>query len=216
MKPSIPLEAVLTTRELATRPPRPPDYDIVTTTFRRLRQNLLDSVPNSPENILQKSAELLLSLCDAGTAGFSILEEERGQRFLRWHAIAGVYEPYRWGIMPADNSPCGVVLNTEAVQMFANPERHFRYTVPLNPPIYEALLVPFRTQDMIKGTGWIIAHDESRKFDNEDLRRLDHFVAFTSDCYTAVLYSQGMRSDSKIEGGKSPQAGRPKSDNTEA
>jgi hypothetical protein len=67
-------------------------------------------------------------------AGVSILEEEDGRQLFRWHALAGIYASYRWGSMPRYASPCGVVVNTEAVQVLY-PERHFPYTIALNPPI---------------------------------------------------------------------------------
>jgi len=36
------------------------------------------------------------------------------------------------------------------------------------PPVVEALLVPFHVDNKPVGTVWIVAHDESRKFDRED------------------------------------------------
>jgi hypothetical protein len=87
--------------------------------------------------------------------------------------------------MPRDASPCGVVLNTQAVQLFTYPEHHFRYTIPLNPPICEALLAPFRLRGKTVGTAWVIAHTETRKFDSEDLRRLENLLRLTSASYSA-------------------------------
>jgi hypothetical protein len=173
------LEAVLTTAELASRPCRPPDFGIVNTAFR----SLVEAQPKSAERILQKFVELLLPLCDAHSAGVSILEEQDGRKFFRWHALAGIYAPYRWGSMPRDASPCGVVLDTRAVQLFNYPERHFPYTIPLNPPICEALLAPFRIKRKVIGTAWMIAHDESRRFDAEDLRRLEGLLSLTTTSY---------------------------------
>jgi hypothetical protein len=79
------------------------------------------------------------------------------------------------------------VLNTEAVQVFNYPERHFPYTIPLNPPICEALLTPFRLNGVVIGTTWIIAHDENRKFDQEDLRRMETLLRFTAVSYETAL-----------------------------
>jgi hypothetical protein len=177
------LTAVLTTYELASRCSRAPEYECVNDAY----STLLTSGLYTPEAVLQKFAELLLDLCNAHSAGVSILEEENGRELFRWHAIAGVYASYRWGSMPRYASPCGVVLNTEAVQVFIYPERHFPYTIPLNPPICEALLSPFPFNGKVIGTVWVIAHDENRKFDQEDLRRMQSLLRLTVVSYGSRL-----------------------------
>jgi hypothetical protein len=177
------LKEVLTTDELASRCSRPPEFESVNDAF----STLLSARLYTPEAVLQKFAKLLLDLCNAHSAGVSILEEENGREVFRWHALAGVYASYRWGSMPRYASPCGVVLNTEAVQIFKYPERHFPYTIPLNPPICEALLTPFSLNGTVIGTAWIIAHDENRKFDHEDLRRMQSLLQFTALSYETAI-----------------------------
>ena len=177
------LTEVLSTDELASRCSRPPDFERVNGAFNAL----LSARLYTPEAVLQKFAELLLDLCNAHSAGVSILEQDNGREVFRWHAIAGVYASYRWGSMPRYASPCGVVLNTGAVQVFNYPERHFPYTIPLKPPICEALLTPFRLSGVVIGTAWIIAHDENRKFDQEDLRRMETLLRFTAVSYETAL-----------------------------
>jgi hypothetical protein len=177
------LQAVLTTEQLSVRPIRPPDFQAVNKAFATLQSECV----KQPGIVLQRFTELLLDLCAAHSAGISVLEKNEDRLVFRWHAIAGVYAPYRWGSMPRSASPCGVVLNTEAVQLFKYPERHFPYSIPLNPPICEALLTPFRLCEQVIGTVWLIAHDEIRKFDQEDLRRMEAFlhlmtVAYENSC----------------------------------
>lgn len=173
------LQAVLTTEQLSLRPFRPPDFNAVNRAFAMLQSQCI----KQPAILLQRFTELLLELCAAHSAGISILEKDQDRVVFRWHAIAGVYAPYRWGGMPRYASPCGVVLNTEAVQLFQYPERHFPYSIPLNPPICEALLTPFLLQDQVIGTAWLIAHDESRKFDREDLRRMQTLLQLATILY---------------------------------
>ena len=81
----------------------------------------------------------------------------------------------------------GIVLNTEAVQAFKYPERHFPYTIPPNPPICEALLTPFNLNGTVIGTAWVISHAEARKFDQEDLRRMENLLRFTAVSYEIAL-----------------------------
>ena len=164
--PSASLHTVLMTDELASRFSRPADFDAVNEAFGRLQMANL----RSPEAILQRFADLLIDLCNSHSAGVSILEGDKDKEVFGWHAIAGLYAPYRWGTMSRYASPCGVVLNQEAVQLFKYPERYFPYSIPLNPPIFEALLTPFHLNGNVIGTAWLISHEESRRFDNEDLR----------------------------------------------
>ena len=181
--PSFSLTAVLTTDELASRRSRSPDLDRVNNAYIALLSGRL----YSPEALLQRFAELLLEVCNGHSAGVSILEEENRRQVFRWHALAGVYASYRWGIMPRYASPCGVVLNTEAVQLFKYPERHFPYSIPLEPPICEALLTPFRLNGNVIGRAWVIAHDENRQFDEEDLRRMENLLRLTAVSYDIAL-----------------------------
>ena len=58
----------------------------------------------SPDAILQKFAELLIDLCQADSAGGSILEEDNGRKIFGWHAIGGDL-PYRWRSMARYDSP---------------------------------------------------------------------------------------------------------------
>jgi hypothetical protein len=181
--PSFSLPAVLTTDELASRRSRSPDLDRVNNAYIALLSGRL----YSPEALLQRFAELLLEVCNGHSAGVSILEEENRRQVFRWHALAGVYASYHWGIMPRYASPCGVVLNTEAVQLFKYPERHFPYSIPLEPPICEALLTPFRLNGNVIGTAWVIAHDENRQFDEEGLRRMENLLRLTAVSYDIAL-----------------------------
>ena len=177
------LDTVLMTHELASRFSRPTDFDSVNEAFGKLQMANL----RSPEAILQRFAEILIDLCSAHSAGVSILEGEKGKEVFRWHAIAGLYAPYRWGTMSRYASPCGFVVNQEAVQLFKYPERFFPYSIPLNPPICEALLTPFHLNGNVIGTAWLISHQESRRFDNEDLRRMQNFLWLTAVAYDLAL-----------------------------
>jgi hypothetical protein len=74
--PTSSLAEVLTTDELASRCSRPPDFERVNGAFNAL----LSACLYTPEAVLQRFAELLLDLCNAHSAGVSILEEENGRR----------------------------------------------------------------------------------------------------------------------------------------
>jgi len=163
------------------RPPRPRDNEALIRALVSLSQTLA----NAPERILQELAETALSLCLAHSSGISLLEEEHGQPIFRWHGVAGEYEPHLWGTTPRYFSPCGTVLDTDAVQLMSRLDRHFSYFAEVTPRIDEAL-IPFHVGGEAVGTIWVISHDQSRRFDAEDARVLTTLGEFAAAAYQAV------------------------------
>jgi signal transduction histidine kinase len=171
------LESVLSTAEFALRPSRPPNHIAENRALLALAQHMADS----PRTVLQKLAEIGLELCRAGSAGVSLVSEESGDFF--WPAVAGAWKPHIGGGTPRNFGPCGVVLDRNAMQLFKHPEWYYPYLVPISPPIAEALLAPFYVQGKAVGTVWIVAHDEARKFDAEDLRLIESLGRFAAAAY---------------------------------
>ena len=161
------LESVLSTDELNARPSRPPNYEIESRALRAIAQHMADS----PQTTLQKLVEVALEICQAGSAGVSLLSKKSGDFY--WLAIAGAWKPHIGGGTPRDFGPCGVVLDRNAVQLFTRPERYFPYLASVSPPIAEALLAPFYVEGKAVGTVWVIAHDPARRFDAEDMRLIE-------------------------------------------
>ena len=177
MKPAAPLESVVTTAELARRHPRPADYEAE----NRALVSLMQELSNPSGNVLQKLAETVLELCEAQSAGISILEEdENGRKIFRWHATAGKWSKFLGGTMPREISPCGAVLDRNIPMLLSHPERHFPFPPEVVPPINEVLLVPFHVAGEPVGTIWVIAHDDARKFDREDERLITSLGKFAS------------------------------------
>jgi GAF domain-containing protein len=59
------------------------------------------------------------------------------------------------------------------------PERFFP-ALKIEPPIVEALLVPFHLQDQPIGTVWVVTHTDDRKFDQEDERIIKTLANFAA------------------------------------
>src|SRR4029078_6604239 len=135
----------------------------------------------SSGDILQKLAKAALNLCNAHSAGVSLLHED-GQNFY-WRTVTGRWATYVGGTLPRALSPCGTVLDRNAPQLFSHPERHFPCLVSMLPKIEEGLLIPFYVAGTAVGTIWIIAHDASRSFDAEDLRVMSNLSQFASAAY---------------------------------
>jgi signal transduction histidine kinase/CheY-like chemotaxis protein len=183
------LESVIATADLSRRLSRSRDCEAENIALVALAQQ----IAASPEDILQKLVETTLELCKADSAGISILEDEGGQKIFRWHAIAGRYAPHRWGATPRHFSPCGTVLDRNALMLFSRPGRYFTYLDETIPPIVEALLFPLAVGGELVGTIWLMANDERRKFDTEDARVLENLAKFAAAAYQLSLASKAIR-----------------------
>jgi PAS domain S-box-containing protein len=162
MSDSAALGTMLTIRDLHERPGRPPNYQADNAALLGLAEHMA----SAPQSVLQKLAELLLDICKAGSAGVSLLNAD-GRDF-HWAALAGSWVADSGNGMPRDFSPCGVVLDKGAPELFRNPERFYPYLSRVAPPITEALLAPFFVAGKAQGVLWVISHDDTR-FCSDDL-----------------------------------------------
>jgi signal transduction histidine kinase len=169
------LDDVVLNAEIVRRPSRRPDYEAENNALKALARTMVES----PQTILQKLVETAHRLCNAHTAGISLLEEHDGQEVFRWEALAGVFADRLNNTMPRHASPCGTTIDRNATQLMYMAERVFP-ALKAQPPVVEALLVPFHVDNKPVGTVWIVAHDESRKFDREDERITKVLAQFAS------------------------------------
>jgi PAS domain S-box-containing protein len=177
------VESVTSTAELCARPSRLPDH----ATENRALVALARALTVSPYSILQKLAETALTLCGAHSAGLSLLEEGDQRRNFHWRAIAGQWASHLGGGTPRDFGPCGIVIDRNAPQVLSRPERDFPYFGEVTPYVEEGLLIPFYIGGEAIGTIWIVSHDQSRRFDAEDLRMMTNLATFAGTAYQTVL-----------------------------
>ena len=191
MPEPVPLESVLCTDELNRRPSRPPNYCAENRALVALAQALSDS----PRTILQTLAETILEVLQAGSAGVSLLTEDK-KRF-HWPAIAGKWQPHIGGGTPRDFGPCGDVLDFNAPLMFREFEQRYTYFQPVTPSTKECLLVPFYVEGTAVGTIWAVAHDDLRMFDAEDMRQLVSLGRFASWGYHTMTAMDALAQQSQ-------------------
>lgn len=189
----VPLDAVITTDELRRRPTRPANYEADS----RAIAALMDVMANASgqagaDAVLQRMVETAVELCQAHSAGVSLLEKENGVEIVRWRAAAGAWGSYVGGFMPREGSPCGTVIDRNCAMLMLRPQRH--YTITGLPAIVELLLVPIHSEGRPVGTCWIITHDEIRKFDAEDHRVITNLSRFAATAYH-LLVEHGLRSE---------------------
>lgn len=175
-----PLERVLIDDELASRHARAPDHEAENRMLVRLARELA-----KPEgDILDLLSTAALRLCEAGSAGISLLELDGGRVVFRWHSIAGALAHLEGGSIARDASPCGIVIDSHRPRLMARPECHFQALAGLAPAVHEALLIPFTMLDQDVGTVWVVSHDPRRRFDAEDRRLMTSLSGFASAAFT--------------------------------
>src|SRR5580698_1861791 len=167
--------------EFATRPQRLPDYRAEHYAMTVLATEMAEN----PRNMLQKLVDTARELCNADSAGISLLE---GDRF-RWEALSGALAIFPSATMPRDASPCGVCIDRNAPQLMHMPIRHFP-SIPTEPRTVELLLIPFQDHGKPVGTIWIVAHSDERKFDREDERIVRSLAQFASAGWQLVKASE--------------------------
>jgi PAS domain S-box-containing protein len=186
------LRSVLSTDELNKRPSRPPDLKTENDALIALARQLAIS----PAGILQTLTETALELCRAQSAGISLLQPD-GKRF-HWPAIAGRWAEHVGGGTPREYGPCGTVLDCDSALIFCHPEQDFEYFAPVLPLVEEALLMPFYLDGKAVGTIWVVLHDNSRRFDSEDLRLMTNLGVFTASAYQTLLSVDAMRAIASV------------------
>ncbi len=170
------------TDELTKRPQRERDY----ARENRALVALAEKMASDPGSILQKLAEISLDLCQAHSAGVSLLEKHGDEEVVRFQAVAGRWSGMAGYTLPRATSPSEEVVKSGHAILFRHPEKHYTYSAKLEPAIVEALLIPLRGDGEMVGTIWVISHDEQRRFDAEDARLMETLAKFASSAYQLI------------------------------
>jgi signal transduction histidine kinase len=186
--PASTLADVLITDKLATRPQRLPQVQAENAALRNLARMMATTPDELPDALL----ETAMKLCHAGSAGISVLQSENGEEIFRWTNLVGAYKLFIGGTTPRKASPCGVTMDKGAPQLFSFPGLFFKAFNEVNPPIVEGLVLPLpQVGGKLRGTIWIVAHDEQTKFDLEDVRLMTSLAEFTSSALVLTTLLRG-------------------------
>jgi len=186
----ISLDRVVITPELFLRPHRRARLKEENRALKELAQ----CFAATPERVLQRLAELAVQLCRADTAGISLESKAPdGGSIFRWVALAGGLKDLLGGTTPRNFSPCGVCVDRGTPQLFSHPERFFTYFRSAPLPIVEGLLIPWHIEGGPTGTIWIIAHNDERKFDGEDLRVMRSLADFAASALRHQSTQEALR-----------------------
>lgn len=189
----VPLDKVIITHEIGSRPSREPDYRAENQALREISRCL----SQSPRNALYALADQARKLCQAESAGVSIAEIENGKKIFRWHAVSGKLSSFLHGTMPRDFSPCGEVVDRRSTLLMKDMVGHYDYVNMLGMPLQEVLLVPFFQTGEPIGTIWVVSHDSGYQFCHEDRRLLESMAEFTSGIVQSYFQFRDLESQLK-------------------
>jgi signal transduction histidine kinase/CheY-like chemotaxis protein len=151
---------------------------------------LAHELANNPRNLLHRLAEIACELCRADSAGISIFEPDGT---CHWHACAGRVARCLDGTKSYFQSPCGIMAVHHAPVLLQNTTDLFPLSLDIQPPVTEALLVPFCENEQPVGTIWGTIHSAERAFDTEDLRLMTSLSNFASAAHRLTrLMDEGM------------------------
>ena len=194
------LDDILITEQLYYRIPKTTDLKQENDALH----TLIGQVVEQPQILLKKLVKIITQLCQAESAGVSLLEvTPNGEDICRWFPLAGMLEASEQTATLYSFSCCGICLKRQAPLLYSYPERYFTYLQQVKPTIVEILVVPLLIHNQPLGTIWIVSHDEHRQFDREDLRLLTSFANFTA----TVLHSNNARQAAE-ESARREQAAR--------
>jgi two-component sensor histidine kinase len=166
---------LLTERALLRRPNRAPNLQAEAVAFCELSKILADD----PCVALRQFPAIALRLCNAGTAGLSLLRRNAGgQTTVHWEVVSGALALHEGADTPRDSSPCGLCLDAGATILVSRPERAFTYLRETHPTIVEDLIVPlYDSARKPLGTFWVAHHDSTARFCADDARIVEQLAA---------------------------------------
>lgn len=167
----VPVRHALITDQLFERPAAAPDY-------RREKlalQDLARLMADHPAQVMPRLVKLALEVCDADSAGVSVLEAP----VFRWSGLKGKLAVFEGATTPRDSSPCGVCLDKGDVVLMRHPENAYRWIADAQIVVPEVLLVPLLANGKEPiGTLWVVAK-EAGIFTQEHARVMRELAAFT-------------------------------------
>jgi two-component sensor histidine kinase len=170
------VDEILITSQLLQRARHDPDHAVENKALNELALLMVEQ----PAGMYQRLVGLAVDLCNAGSAGISLLETTpTGDIIFRWKALAGAFAPHVGGHTPRDFSPCGICLDRGETILLSWPARRFDYFNAVGPLIAEGLIIPlYAYGGKALGTIWIVSHDAKQRFDAEDARVMEALARF--------------------------------------
>ena len=165
---------------VASRPLRPRDA------MRDMEgmSRLAEAFSSSSHNILQVLVDLAIDLCDADSAGISVVRSDGSDdAYYEWVATSGRFHAFMNAVLPRHPSACGLTLDRGRPQHFLVDQRFYSLLGVTADPILDGLLLPWKVGNTV-GTIFVVSHTSERAFDANDARVMQILADFAA---TAVL-----------------------------
>jgi signal transduction histidine kinase/ActR/RegA family two-component response regulator len=178
--------------ELARRTARAADHARENLALLRLAR----AQTGSRDALLQAIANEALALCNAGSAGISLLEGPPHNRSFRWLAVAGSCAGLQGKSTAWNECPCGVTLDAGRPRLFVRPEEQFGCLRFAGIDVHEGIVVPIPSDSGQLGAIWAMSHDAACRFDGEHARVLSSLAVVAGAALTmANVRDDGAESD---------------------
>jgi signal transduction histidine kinase/CheY-like chemotaxis protein len=168
--------------QLASRTARQPDYALENSALVRLAR----AQAGPKADLLQEIADVALSVCNAGSAGISLMEGVGESRSFRWLAVSGLCADLQGKTTAWDECPCGMTLQAGTPLLFIRPQDHFQCLRFPGVHVAEGVVVPIPADGAQLGAIWVMSHVDERQFDQEDIRLLSNLAAFAGSALTII------------------------------
>jgi len=150
--PLIPVAETFITDQLEKRAPGRPDH----LREKLAIQDLARYMSEEPSLVLPRLVQLAMELCDAESAGVSVLEP--ASKEFRWFGLKGVLAAFEGNHTPRHNSPCGLCLDINGPILLDRVERAYDWVRDANIAVPEILLVPLNKKGLDAiGTLWLVS-----------------------------------------------------------
>jgi hypothetical protein len=152
------------------------DTEIQIVAMRRLVRSIL----SSQKSVLQELVDIAVELCGADSAGISF-EQPNGtdKAYYRWIATNGACNPFLNAELPRYPSACGVSLERGGPQQFRFSKRFYDIIGITAPEVTDGIVLPWQLDDM-RGTLFIMAHNNREAFDTGDCRMMELLSEFAA------------------------------------
>lgn len=178
---------VFITDRLASRPETHPDY----LREKLAIQDLANEMAEHPGEVLPRLVKLAMGICEADSAGVSVLDTDAN--VFRWRGLQGAMSVFEGTTTPRGNSPCGMCLDQQDAILMQSPEQAYDWIRDANIAVPELLLVPLFIKGGVQlGTLWVVAR-EGHSFDRGHVRVLTELATFTGIALRMIQSEENLK-----------------------
>jgi len=145
-----------------------------------------------PRDICRRFGEVAMKVCDAASAGVQLLDGE----CFRWEVLVGAHASQRSRLIPRAGCPSALCIDDGRSRRVVLSARAYP-ELACEPPVVEAVVVPFAAGREALGAAWIMTDRTDRHFGAEDERMLRVIADVASACWEQWKSARAAISESR-------------------